>query len=646
MMRRLLFGLLALGALVLGSTGSMSAGALPVYVETPQLVPLVEAGKLPPVAQRLPEVPRVIDLPALGRENGRHGGTMRMLMGREKDLRVIVYYSYARLVGYNSKLELVPDILESFDVVDGRQFTFKLRKGHKWSDGHPFTAEDFRFYWDHVANNKDLSPSGPHRHLLVNGKPPKFEVLDPQTVRYTWQAPNPYFLPAIAGTRALYIFEPAHYMKQFHKAFAGPATLAAAVAKAGVRDWAALYWKMSGQAIPDNPDLPTLEPWHNTTHPPSSLYRFERNPFFHRVDSAGRQLPYADAIRVSIGSSSLIPAKAGSGESDLQGRYISFDDYTFLKAAEKRHTINVHLWDRGVGSMVALYPNLNTNDPVWRKVFHDVRVRRALSLGINRREINEVIYFGLGRPSADTVLPASPLYRQSYADAYARFDPEEANRLLDEAGLDKRDVYGFRLLPDGRRADIIVETPGESSEQSDVLELIKDTWGDLGIRLFVRPTQRDLFRKRVYAGDTIMSVWFGHDNAVPTADMSPIDFAPTSKIQYEWSRWGDYFWTKGKSGVAPDLPAAQELIKQLANWRKATSKAERVAAWQRILQINAENVFTIGTVNGTKQPIVTAPNLKNVPETGLFNYFPGAYFGIYMPDTFYFTNRILKTGKQ
>jgi peptide/nickel transport system substrate-binding protein len=629
---------IAAAAAIAVSTGSALAQN---WIEPPKLAPLVKAGKLPPVAERLPLAPRVIDLKKSGRVPGQYGGRIRMLMGREKDVRIVVYYGYARLIGYNENFDLVPDLLEKFEVEEGRRFTFHLRAGHRWSDGHPFTTEDFRYYWEDIANNKKLSRGGPHKHLLVNGKPPKVEIIDERTVRYTWDAPNPYFLPALAGTRALYIFAPSHYLRQFHKKYADPAKLAALVEASGVQNWAKLHAQMATQYMPTNPDLPTLEAWRNTTAPPSTLYRFVRNPYFHRVDTNGRQLPYTDEITLAIGSASLIPAKTGSGESDLQGRYLLFDNYTFLKAAEKRGTIKVDLWDRGVGSTVAIYPNLNTNDPVWRKLFRDVRVRRALSLAINRHEINEVIYFGLGRVSANTVLPASPLYREKYAKAYTRFDLDEANRLLDEAGLGERDVYGIRLLPDGRRADIIIETPGESTEQADVLELVRDTWREIGIRLFIRPTQRDLFRKRIYAGDTLMSVWAGYDNALPTGDMSPIDFAPTSKIQYQWSSWGDYYWTKGKAGTPPDLPAAKALLTYLKAWQSATTLEAQRKAWHSILDIHARNVFTIGIVNGTKQPIAIAPNLRNVPKQGIFNYFPGAYFGIYMPDTFWFE----KTGQ-
>ncbi|MEO0672215.1 MAG: ABC transporter substrate-binding protein, partial [Pseudomonadota bacterium] len=430
-----------------------------VFIETPSLVDDVKAGRLPPVAQRLPDNPRVIDPTANGGSLGKHGGRMRWLMGKQKDLRMLVYYSYARLVGYNAKYEIIPDILARVDVEDSRVFTLHLRPGHKWSDGAPFTTEDFRYWWEDVANNKKVGRGMPAT-MKVGGKPPVVEFLDAHTVRYTWETANPEFLPALAATRPLVIFMPAHFMKKYHPRYAEPAALKKRVLTAKVRNAKRLHMRMARSARPENPDRPMLDPWTATTKPPSSLYTFKRNPFYHRVDTAGRQLPYVDEVRIALGSTSLIPAKTGTGDSDLQARYLRFDDYTFLKAAEKRGTVRVKLWNKSRGSHIAIVPNLNAKDPVWRALNRDKRFRQALSLAIDRHEINQAIFYGLAKKSADTMLPGSPLYRKSYADAYTRFDLEKANALLDEIGLDKRDSDGIRLLPDGRRAEIILTSAG------------------------------------------------------------------------------------------------------------------------------------------------------------------------------------------
>ena len=190
--------------------------ALPALRETPSLKAEVESGALPPIGERLPARPLVVG-ESEGRSLGKQGGDLHMLIGRAKDTRLLVVYGYARLVCYDEKLNLVADIAERVEVEDGKIFTFTLRKGHRWSDGAPFTTEDMRYFWEDVANNAELSPSGPSTVLLVDGEPPKVEVIDELTFRYSWSKPNPYFLPALAGASPLFIYRPAHYLKQVHE---------------------------------------------------------------------------------------------------------------------------------------------------------------------------------------------------------------------------------------------------------------------------------------------------------------------------------------------------------------------------------------------------------------------------------------------
>ncbi len=622
-------------AMALMGASACTAQAIQL-IETPSLLADVQAGKLPPVAERVPSDPRVIDLKKIGREPGRHGGQIRTLMGDQRDLRMIVVNNYARLVGYDEKLNLVPDILSRVDVVEGRIFTLHLRAGHRWSDGHPFTTEDFRYFWEDVAKNNKLSLTGPPIEMLVNGKGPLVEIIDPITVRYTWPEPNPSFLPALAGARPLYIYAPAHYLKQFHARYTAPDVLDTLAKAERVRNWTSLHDRKSRMYRPENPDLPCLDPWCNSTNPPSGRFTFKRNPYFHRIDAQGRQLPYADDVVVSITASSLIAAQTGTGESDLQVRYIRFDNYTFLKEAELNDRLRVKLWEAGEGSRIALLPNLNTDDLTWRALWRDVRVRRALSVAINRREINKAIFYGLARESSNTMLPQSPLFKEEYQKAWSQFDLKLANSLLDEAGIAKRDTDGIRFLPDGRRAEIVIETAGESTEESDVLALIRDTWLEIGIKIYVRPMQRDLFRKRVHSGSTVMLVWKGLDNAIATPEMSPDELAPTTVAQLQWSKWGQYYEEKGKVGEPADLPEVQKLIELWKRWRSSSDSEERKVIWHEMLAIHADQVFTIGTVNGTRQPIVAARTLVNVPEEGIWTFEPGGYFGRYLPDTFWF----------
>ena len=292
----------------------------PAIAESPLLSKRISAGALPPVTERLPETPMVTDLAAMGREMGQPGGDISLLMARSKDTRLLTVYGYARLVGFTPELTLQPDLALKIDNEGDQTFTLHLRPGHRWSDGQPFTTEDFRYFWEDIALNEFLSPFGPPEALLVNNKPPRVEVIDRHTIRYHWSAPNPLFLPSLAGARPLYIYAPGHYLKQFHGAYVEETALKAMVEEAGVRNWAGLHTRYGHQYKFDNPDLPTLQPWLCVTPAPSERFIFERNPYFHRVDTKGQQLPYLDRVIVNIASSGLIPAKTGAGESDLQGR--------------------------------------------------------------------------------------------------------------------------------------------------------------------------------------------------------------------------------------------------------------------------------------------------------------------------------------
>ena len=602
----------ALVAVIVATGAGAPAGADVVVLEdgsvrpdtllpTPSLDAEVASGRLPPVEERIPDEPFVFT-PGNGRSLGVQGGDWRMLVSRAKDVRLLVVYGYARLVVYDDGFELRPDILRRVEVEDGRIFTLTLRKGHRWSDGNPFTTEAFRFYWEDVANNEMLAPAGPPAVLRVDGELPRVEFIDELTVRYSWSRPNPFFLPALASAAPLFIYRPAHYLKQFHERYVDGAKLARMAEEAGKRNWAALHNSRDNMYRFDNPELPTLQPWRNTTTAPAVRFVAARNPYYHRVDAAGRQLPYIDRALLDIADGNLIPAKTGSGESDLQARGLYFNSYTFLKAGEKRHDYSVRLWRSVRGSRLALYPNLNVRDAPWRALIRDVRFRRALSLAINRHEINQVIYYGLGREGNNSVLPMSVLYRPEYGSAWASYDLDAASALLDEMGLTMRDSRGVRLMADGRALEIIVETAGEDTEQTDVLELIHDSWLAAGIKLYTKPSQREVFRNRIFAGETQVSIWFGYENAVPTPDTSPGEFAPTSQHGYHWPMWGQYFETDGMSGEPVDLPAAKELLELNQAWLDATGRAEREAVWHAMLAIHAEGVFTIGLVSGIPQP--------------------------------------------
>jgi peptide/nickel transport system substrate-binding protein len=608
------------------------ARAKTAVVETPSLAEQVKSGALPPVEKRIPDMPSIVKHFAGADGSGKPGGQVNMLVTSARDTRLMTLYANARLIVYDDQFKLQPDILESYEAKDNREFTLKLRAGHKWSDGHPFTTDDFRFFWEDIANNSELSPSGPSVELLVDGKPPKVEIVDERTIRYSWDKPNPYFIESQARANPLWLFRPAHYLNTLH----GKYTPEDEVLKRfkGSR-WANVFRRQDAMYGNSNVDMPTLNAWKLTTPPPSQRFVFERNPYYYRVDEKGVQLPYLDKVTFTVVAANLIPAKAGLGESDLQPRYLGLSDYTFLRDAAKKSGIKVLLWEKGSGSEVAFYPNMNASDETWRKLNRDVRFRRALSLAIDRGELVEAVYGGMAKPSANTIMPRSPLFKPELATKWSTYDVNAANKLLDEVGLGKKGGDGIRLLPNGQPALIVVEHTSEKADEVDNMVLVRDHWKKVGIHIELKPQTAENFRMRTTSGEAVMTAYAGVYTAAPTVNTSPKEFVPVMLGGLQWPKWGLFIESQGKQGEPCDMDEGKKLLELLHTWERSTDDAERRKAWDEILAVNAEQVFSIGTVNAVRQPLTVGKKVRNVPEKGYWAWDPGGYIGLYKPDTFW-----------
>jgi peptide/nickel transport system substrate-binding protein len=260
-----------------------------------------------------------------------------------------------------------------------------------------------------------------------------------------------------------------------------------------------------------------------------------------------------------------------------------------------------------------------------------------LSLGIDRKTLNNALLFGLGTEGNNTVMAQSPLFSPELRSLNASYDPGQASRLLDEIGLTKRNGAGIRLLPDGRELEVIVETDGESSLVVDGLTLITEFWREIGVRLFVKPQDRTVLRNRSFSGLTTMVGAQGLDNAIATALMPPTELAPMRQDNYAWPKWGQYVETKGKNGEPVDVPEAKRLIELYGQWMATGDKAAQEAIWREMLRNHAENQWIIGTVAGALQPIVMKNGLQNLPAKALYSWEPTAMIGIYRVDEIYWS---------
>ncbi|HEV7874136.1 MAG TPA: ABC transporter substrate-binding protein, partial [Enterovirga sp.] len=404
-----------------------------------------------------------------------------------------------------------------------------------------------------------------------------------------------------------------------------------------LRSWAGLHNRIDDMFDGTNPDIPTLQPWRPTTAAPASRFIFERNPFYHRVDTEGRQLPYIDRIVLDVGAAGLMAAKANSGDTDILFRGLTMADVPVLKEGERAKHYRTLLWPYARGSELALYPNLIVSDPVWRSLNRDLRFRKALSLGIDRRTLNNALLFGLGTEGNNTIVSESPLFQTEMRTTNAGYDPTEASRLLDQIGLTRRNGAGIRLLPDGRELEIIIETDGESGMAVDGLTLIAEFWREIGVKLFVKPQDRTVLRNRTYSGLSVMVAAQGLDLALPIAGMPPAELAPRRQDHYAWSKWGQYVETKGASGESCDIQEACRLLALYDAWMATVDEAEQARIWREMLMNHAENLWSIGTVAGALQPVVAKNGLRNIPDKAVYSWEPTSMLGVYRIDEFFWS---------
>lgn len=579
------------------------------FSEAPALAELVKQGKIPTVEKRLPEKPLVV-VPV--EEIGQYGGTWRMVMKGMADTMLLVReVDYEGLVRIDPNLSTVlPGVAESWKIGgNGRTFTFYLRKGLKWSDGKEFTADDIMFWYKDILLNKDLTPIPP-RWLTSEGEVVKVEKLDKYSVRFTFKKPQGLFLPLLAtGTTGIV---PSHYLKQFHPNYTSKDKLDEQIKKGGYNTWLDLFSNKSNPWL--NPELPVINAWKVIT-PVGVGTRviFERNPYYWKVDTQGNQLPYIDKIAVDIvDNPEIMKIKAAAGEIDMQSRHIgqAIADYPFY--AENKEKGGYRLIKQTHTSMnsMLIILNLNHKDPVLRKLFNDRRFRIALSHAINRQEIIDLVYLGLAEPWQVSPQRGTPTFYEPAAKNYIEYDPKKANQLLDEIGLTKRDKDGFRLRPDGKPIEVTIETTG----WEDPCEMVKNYWQAIGIKVAVKVIDRSLWETRTSAAEHDIVVWWGDSGTGYEPLMMPFWYFPWS---HPYSRqaplWALWYQSGGKSGETPP-PEVRHQMALYTQLTTTTEPAKQVQLFKKILEVQAKNLYIIGTCTIPPQFIICKNNFRNVPE--------------------------------
>jgi peptide/nickel transport system substrate-binding protein len=346
MVLALVLGVLGAGLPATNGSPLVAASAQARYHEAPMLAELVRAGKLPPVTQRLPEDPLIVETVE---GIGRYGGVWRRGFLGPSDFNNVHRILYDALVRYSpdgTKVE--PKYASSVTPSrDFRMWTVRLRKGARWSDGAPFTADDIMFWYNDVLLNQDLTPTLPVWMRNHDGTPVTVQRVDDITVRWVYKEPNTTFLMELAtkdsGDRQYACFLPAHYLKQFHVKYADRARLNQMVAAAGFKTWAELFAAKAHP--PENPERPVMAAWVPVTRISDQLFVLRRNPYYVGVDKAGNQLPYIDTIQFKyFADAQSLNLAAIAGQLDEQERHILLNNYPVLKEHEKDGKYRVILW--------------------------------------------------------------------------------------------------------------------------------------------------------------------------------------------------------------------------------------------------------------------------------------------------------------
>ncbi len=583
--------------------------------EAPDLAALVDSGELPPLAERLPKNPLVVEPVD---QIGQYGGTFRRAQTNPEGTVDYLLMTRASIVEWSlsNQPEAIPGLAEAWEVnEDATVYTFTLREGLRWSDGEPFTADDIMFAVNDVLYNKDLFPVPP-TYLAVGGQPSTVEKVDDQTVSFTFPQSNGLF-PRFLAFNGMGLTMPKHYLAQFHPAYTDQATVDKQASDAGFTDWMEYFGQRNNGWA--NPDRPTMGAWKLTQAVSGSSTRatLERNPYYWKVDTAGNQLPYVDTVSFDILEQTAIALRAANGEIDLQYKFVGFQDMPILTEAQETGNFRILQWPIDQ-PWCAMHMNQSHKDEGMRALMQDVNFRGGLSHAINREEMNEILFFGLGGIQHPCDLPGSPYYVEGLGYTFTEYDVDTANEMLDAAGLTERDRDGFRLRPDGQDLTLTILThpynPGMNPV--DAYELVKGYWEAVGIRLNIDVVDLTLWFERVYANDHDIAGYSAHGLFW---DVYPNWYIPTADSTYWAPLYGIWYASGGESGEEPtgQLRELQTLYDSLV---AEPDEATRIEIGQRILRIHDENVYMIGTVSTPFQPVVVNNNLVNVLEEGISSY--------------------------
>ncbi len=599
-------------ALIQPSATAAPTVAASKYKEAPDVAAMVKSGKLPEVTERLPETPMVVKP---NEQVGQYGGTWRMgAVGGNDSLSFQRIFAYEPLLRWNAQYDgYLPNVAESFVAnADGSEYTVTLRKGMKWSDGEPFTTEDVRFWYEDVLLNTDITAK-PDPIYVTNGKTVEVQIVDEVTFKFKFAGPYGFF-PLRMAYIATPINYPSHYMKQFLPKYNPDAEKKAA--DAGAKSWVEYFTTQA--TYYSNVDLPTLYAW-NLTSPygsASSVLTAERNPYYWKVDTEGNQLPYIDKLQYTIHQSvDTLTLQALNGEIDMQYRFFgTLNNKSVFFDNQQKGDYHLVTITSALANSMCIYPTLTTKDEAVRALLNNKDFRIGLSYAINRQEIIDLIYRGQATPQQVAPDVNGPFADKTMAYQYTEFDIDKANASMDKAGYTKKDAEGFRLRPDGQRISLTVEISSSFPEFGDALNLVKETWKQIGVDLNVKLEDRSIQWERKAANETELFVWPAGGGGGLDVMLNAQAYFPDRSAAWWAPAWGDWYASGGTKGEEPDAPN-KEMMQLYDKLKTISDIGEQVKTMKQILQISADYFPAICLSNDPNLFAVVKNNMHNVPAT-------------------------------